>query len=88
VPQFYWSSIFETEHDGTDGTDGTAFTRADWQAHFYVYITEHTRNVDGTRHSFPEISVIAFTATVLPLEAAALGRLIPIALHKKLCCQS
>jgi hypothetical protein len=40
-----FSSIFETEHDGIDGTSSTGAAR---QTPFYVCVTEHTRNIDGT----------------------------------------
>jgi hypothetical protein len=40
-----FSSIFETEHDGIDGTSSTGAAR---QTRFYVCVTEHTRNIDGT----------------------------------------
>ena len=39
------SSIFKTEHDGIDGTSSTGAAR---QTPFYVCVTEHTRNIDGT----------------------------------------
>jgi hypothetical protein len=39
------SSIFETERDGIDGRSSTGAAR---QTPFYVCVTEHTRNIDGT----------------------------------------
>jgi hypothetical protein len=40
-----FSSIFETERDGINGRSSTGAAR---QTPFYVCVTEHTRNIDGT----------------------------------------